>query len=161
MLAICASCSKEEPGGTATQAAAGQWLVNLDLVDANGEVVYTGAEFFGIGSFLSLTFNTQENVENKMYVSDLGNFWGYQVETILDPATLTFETADWVQNVSYDCKVKLHGKIMKQAATTPSGMPADSIVYYVNFDDDPYPATYGYDCYRISGFRYTGFVADE
>lgn len=63
------------------------------------------------------------------------------------------------------------GKILNDAATTPSGMPADSIVFYVEFDDDytevdedvfEYtPAVYGFAKYRISGYRYTGFALDD
>lgn len=65
------------------------------------------------------------------------------------------------------------GKILKGAATTPSGMPADSIVFYVEFDDDytqldeesdevEYtPTAFGFKNYRISGYRYTGFTNDD
>ena len=37
-----------------------------------------------------------------------------------------------------------------------SGMPADSIVYMVQFDDDEDGLTY-----KVSGFRRTGFPADD
>lgn len=40
-------------------------------------------------------------------------------------------------------------------ATTPSGMPADSIICYVSFSDNP-----GKE-YKLSGYRRTGFAADE
>ena len=50
---------------------------------------------------------------------------------------------------------------MLGAATTPSGMPADSIVFIVTFDDDDYPEAFGYYGYRVSGYRYTGFAADN
>jgi len=46
-------------------------------------------------------------------------------------------------------------------ATTPSGMPADSLVYYVSFSDDENPAAYGYAKYKVSGYRRTGFASDE
>ena len=40
-------------------------------------------------------------------------------------------------DVENACNITItDGKIMKGAATTPSGMPADSIVFYVEFDDD-------------------------
>lgn len=48
------------------------------------------------------------------------------------------------------------GKILEGAALTPSGMPADSIVYMIQFDDDPDGLTY-----KVSGFRRTGFPADD
>ena len=64
---------------------------------------------------------------------------------------------DFVENTSYDCGVRItEGKIMEGAATTPSGMPADSIVYMIQFDDDPNGLTY-----KVSGFRRTGFPNDD
>ena len=45
---------------------------------------------------------------------------------------------------------------MEGEATTPSGMPADSIVYMIQFDDDENQLIY-----KVSGFRRTGFPADD
>ena len=53
------------------------------------------------------------------------------------------------------------GKIIKGGAVTPSGSKADYIEFYVSFSDDSYPAAYGYKNYKVSGYRYTGFVDDE
>ena len=80
----------------------------------------------------------------------------------LDLNALTF-SGDKVTNVAIagETFTLTNGKILKGAATTPSGMPADSIVFEVKFSDDKYPATYGYDRYRVSGYRYTGLVNDE
>ena len=65
-------------------------------------------------------------------------------------------------DVENACNITISdGKILKDAATTPSGMPADSIVFYVEFDDDPYPGLYGYKNYRVSGYRYTGLANDD
>ena len=36
---VFTSCEKDEIGGTATEALAGEWYVRLDCVDANGNVV--------------------------------------------------------------------------------------------------------------------------
>ena len=97
-----------------------------------------------------------------MYVSDLGNFWDYTVVVNADCNNLTFSSNGEVQNEAYDCKVNIEGgKMLPGAATTPSSMPADSLVYYVSFSDDEYPATYGYSKYKVSGYRRTGFAADE
>ena len=41
MAILCmtfASCEKDEVGGTATQALAGEWYVTVDAVDANNNV---------------------------------------------------------------------------------------------------------------------------
>lgn len=77
-------------------------------------------------------------------------------------------------DVKNACNITItDGKILKGAATTPSGMPADSIVFYVEFDDDytqldeesdkvEYtPTAFGFKNYRISGYRYTGFTNDD
>ena len=72
-------------------------------------------------------------------------------------ATRTFSTTGFVDNVTYESKVKItDGKILEGAALTPSGMPADSIVYMIQFDDDPDGLTY-----KVSGFSRTGFPADD
>ena len=76
---------------------------------------------------------------------------------MVDYNNRTFTTNDFIDNTSYDCKVKItDGKILEGAALTPSGMPADSIVYMIQFDDDPDGLTY-----KVSGFRRTGFPADD
>ena len=46
------ACEKDEIGGTATEELAGEWYVNVDLVDANNNVLWTGEEFFGLGKFI-------------------------------------------------------------------------------------------------------------
>ena len=64
--------------------------------------------------------------------------------------------------LAYDSKLTItNGKILPGAATTPSGMPADSIVFNVTFNDDTYPTDYGFDSYRVAGYRYTGFTKDN
>ena len=165
LMAICAimvSCEKEEIGGTATQSLAGEWYVTVDAVDEKGKLVYTGEEVFGMGQFHVNTYNTAANVPNEIWVDDLGNFWEFKVKASADVNNYTFNTPDSVANAYYDCKVLIEGgKILPGAATTPHGTAADSIVFYVSFDDDPYPAAYGYAKYKISGYRYTGLASDD
>lgn len=161
-VALLSSCDKDDIGGTATEAMAGEWWVTCTCVDEDGNTVYEDDEFFGLGSFTVLTYNTADNVADKIWVDDQGNFWEFQVKCDADQSTLTFSTDGEVANNYYDCNVEITGgKIMYGNATTPSGVAADSIVFYVKFDDDPYPYYYGFDSYKISGFRYTGFDADE
>ena len=103
------------------------------------------------------TYNTAANVPTEMWLEDGGNFWDYKVRVNVDYNARTFTTNDFVENTSYDCGVRItEGKIMEGAATTPSGMPADSIVYMIQFDDDPNGLTY-----KVSGFRRTGFPNDD
>ncbi len=157
---LFASCEKDEIGGTATEALAGEWHVTVDAVDDAGNLVMSDP--FGLGKTMVITYNTVENVSNRMYVSDLGNFWDYTAVVNADCNALTFSSDGDVQNEAYDCLVNIEdGRMLPGAATTPSGMPADSIVYYVSFSDDNYPAAYGYSKYKVSGYRYTGFAADE
>ncbi len=160
LLMLCvgvmfASCEKDEIGGTATEALAGEWQLTVDLVDDAGNVLMTDP--YGMGVILGITYNTVDNVADKMYVSDLGNFWDYKVVVNCDCNALTFSTDGDTQNEAYDCMVNIeNGKMLPSAATTPSGMPADSLVYYVSFsDDDPGMR------YKVSGYRRTGFAADE
>lgn len=159
-VAMFTSCEKDEIGGTATEALAGEWQLTVDAVDDAGNVVIEDP--FGLGVTLGITYNTNENVADKMYVSDLGNFWDYTVVVNCDCNALTFSSGGDVQNEAYDCKVNIEdGKMLPGAATTPSGMPADSLIYYVSFSDDENPAAYGYTKYKVSGYRRTGFVSDE
>ncbi|MDD3789132.1 MAG: lipid-binding protein, partial [Petrimonas sp.] len=148
-------------GETDAEAMAGEWYVKADAVDANGEIVYKDEDLFGIGYFHLDTYNTASNSTTEMWVNDNGNFWDFKNKINVDLNTLTFSAPD-AQNESYDSKVTIeNGKILLGAAKTPSGMPADSIIFIAKFDDDPYPQRYGYYGYKISGFRFTGFAADN
>ena len=163
LMAVCAvmtSCEKEEIGGTATQALAGEWYVTADAVDKYGNVLEE--DFFGIGHFHVNTYNTAANVPNEIWVDDLGNFWEFKVKASADVNNCTFSTPDSVANAYYDCKVLIEGgKILPDAATTPHGTAADSIVFYVSFNDDTCPENFGFAKYRISGYRYTGLASDD
>lgn len=161
-LVFLPSCEKDEIGGTETEQMAGQWYVVADAIDANGNVVYTDDELFGIGHFHLDTYNLSSNSPTEMWIDDGGNFWDFKTKINVDLKSMTFSSTADSQNVSYDSKLTIKdGKILKGAATTPSGMPADSIVFTVSFDDDPYPSQLGYAAYRIAGYRYTGFAGDD
>jgi hypothetical protein len=169
--AFFTSCEKDEIGGTATQEIAGEWVVtNQQSVD---EYYYI---FGGQGQMPDevdienwewdfiydedyarvLTYNTAANLPTEMFVSDGGSFWDYTVKAKVDGTNFEVPETD---NLAYeDCKVTIiKGQILKGAATTPSGVPADSIVYYVKFSDDDYGFTYT----KVSGYRHTGFADDE
>lgn len=153
---LFSSCEKDEVGSTATEALAGEWYVTVDAADEAGNTV--AEDPFGLGHIFVLTYNTAADIPTEMYVSDEGNFWNYKVRVNSDVNNLTFSTNGDTQNEAYDCLVNIEdGRLLPQAATTPSGMPADSIVFYVSFSDD----TNGFIKYKVSGYRYTGFEADE
>ncbi len=166
LTTVFASCEKEEIGGTATQATAGQWYVTVDAADGNGNVVEGLEDMFSLGRVTMLTFNTAENNPKEMIVSDIGNFWDFKVKVATDQQTLTFQTNTKENNnlvPKYeDINVTItNGKIMPKAGRQNNGSPADSIVFYVSFSDDPYPAAYGYANYRVSGIRYSGLEEND
>ena len=165
-----ASCKKDPIGGTATEKLAGQWYVQVDGYDTEGDSVVK--EDFNDGRFILLTYNTAANEPNKLFVNDQGKFWDFIVRVECDVNKLTFGSPDSLQNESYDCKVALtNGKIVLGGATTPSGQKADYIQFDINFDDDDlsayglpgisYGDYYGFNVYRISGWRYTGLANDD
>ncbi|MGM9811196.1 MAG: lipid-binding protein [Paludibacteraceae bacterium] len=169
MLMLCAvllaSCEKEEIGGTAVESLSGQWYVHVDAIDLDGSV--WAEDPYGLGNILLLTYNTNANDADSLIVDDLAYFWEFKVTV---PCALSTGTFGWSSSEKsstnlvpdYGIQVPLwEGKILKGAATTPSGMPADSIVFNVLFEDDTNPADYGFSHYQIAGYRYTGLAADE
>jgi hypothetical protein len=160
------SCEKEEMGGTATEATAGQWYVTVDAADENGNLVEGLEDLFDLGRVVMLTYNTSANNPNEMIVDDIANFWKFKVKVACDQKGLTFQTNTTENNnlVSgyEDINVQISGgKILPQAGRQNNGSPADSIVFYVSFSDDEYPAQYGYKNYRVSGVRYSGLAEND
>ena len=160
------SCEKDEMGGTATEATAGQWYVTVDAADENGNLVEGYEDLFGIGRVIMLTYNTSSNNPNEMIVDDLLNFWEFKVKVSTDQKGLTFQTNTTENNnlVSgyEDINVQISGgKILPQAGHQNNGSPADSIVFYVSFSDDDYPEQLGYKNYRVSGIRYSGLKEND
>ena len=158
-------CEKvTDPGGTVLEKMAGDWWVQREVVDLTSGSSYEEYDNYGdsgAGTFLIYTFNTAANTGDELWISDDGNFWEFQVKVAVDHANMTFTTHP-TDTVSvwpgYDISVKiLEGKILEGAATTPSGMPADSIFFVASFEDDSNPGT----GYAFKGFRRTGFAADD
>ena len=162
------SCEKYPVDNTATVDLAGQWYVIYNCIDAQGNVI-EGFEDFNGGYSMALTFNTSSNTKDSIWVSDSKdmNLLGYQVKVPCNLENLTFGSENESLNVYGPSDVVgekaivKNGKILKGAAKTPSGMPADSIYFEVKLLDDYYAARYGYDAYQVTGYRYTGFAADE
>lgn len=164
LLAGFTSCEKEEMGGTATEATAGQWYVTVDAADENGNLVEGLEDLFGIGRVVMLTYNTSDNVSNEIIVDDNQEFWDFQVKCSADQQGLTFQTTTTETNNLRGDEINVQvtgGKIIPGAGRQNNGSPADSIVFYVSFSDDTYPAAYGYKNYRVSGVRYSGLVEND
>lgn len=160
------SCEKEEIGGTATEKTAGQWYVRVDGVDADGNVIDGFENFFSDDPVQIITYNTSANVGSEMIVDDLGEIWDFKVKVACDQAARTFQTtvADGETNNlrGDDITVKIWGgKILPGAGRQNNGSVADSIVFYVSFSDDPYPAQYGHSAYKVSGVRYSGLAEND
>lgn len=158
-LFLITSCKKDEIGGTLAKEMAGEWYVTADAVDSEGNIVYE--DFFGIGHFHLDSYNTSSNSMTQMWLDDNTNFWEFKMKVDINLDGKTFQITD-ADNAYYESKVTVtNGKILLGAATTPGGMPADSIIFNVTFDDDTYPEDYGFATYKIAGFRYTGLANDD
>lgn len=162
-LCCFSACEKDEIGGTATEKLAGDWYVTVTAVDAEGNEVFSDDELFGMGRIHMLTFNTAGNTADKLYLWDEGNFWNFKVQVPCNVAGGTFGSDTPLANESGDpIEVSVtDGKIMPKAGHQNNGSPADSIVFYVSFSDDGYPAAYGYDKYKVSGVRYSGLAEND
>ncbi len=174
----------EEPGGTSVEDIAGQWTVTFEqsIDEYNYLFGYStedpdllsktvseldGLEWgdlYGAGKVSVYSYNTAENTDDVMWFSDYAassddaSFWQYKVKVDVNYEASTFSCAS-TPNTSYDgCDVTvIGGEILKDAATTPRGAAADSIIAYVMFSDDGYGFTY----MKMSGYRYTGFDEDK
>lgn len=143
----------EKPGGTAIQDMCGNWEVIWYAVDANGETIdaWTDGTIY--------TYNKADNGTTQMWIDDQNTYWAFQFLVNIDHNARTFST----DSVDYDAAgsgkaaVK-NGKILLGAAKNLHGMPTDSIVFEIGFNDDPYPARYEFDHYRVEGIRYSGFT---
>src|SRR6478609_2007821 len=79
-LSSCVKESDDDAGGTATQAMAGEWWIQLGV---NNELVVP--TYFKI-----LTYNTAENVSTKMWIDDLEDLWPFKIKMDVNPADKTF-----------------------------------------------------------------------
>lgn len=135
-----------DPGGTATQAVAGEWWTTFTIA---------GDDVYGLGYQLITTSNLASNATNEFLIHDGAHTWDYKVKCPLNLDAKTFGGND-LQNLSYDILINLNnGKIIPGAATTTGGNVTDSIYFEVEFADDPGTI------YQVAGYRRTGFLEDE
>lgn len=57
--------------------------------------------------------------------------------------------------------VTINGKILPKAGKQNNGSPADSIVFFVVYKNDPWYPGDGYTKYKVSGVRYSGLVEND
>lgn len=180
VFALCFACAlfltgcddDTDPGGTSVQDMAGDWWVTYQnsvdeynyliegvgsMPDVNNIESWAWDYVYSDGHYRLNTYNTAKDIPTEMFVDD-ASYWGYKVITNVNYEAKTFECPATTSTAVDTIEVTiLGGKIMKDAATTPRGMPADSIVFYVQFSDDAYGFTYQ----KVSGFRRTGFPDDD
>ncbi|MBW8359375.1 MAG: hypothetical protein K0M63_06180 [Weeksellaceae bacterium] len=136
----------DDQGGTTTQDMAGDWYVKFTI---------DGQDVYNLGYTLLSTYNTAANNGQEMWIDDHANTWEYKVKTPINYGAKTFGGSN-LQNQSYDVTMNItEGKILKGAATTSGGNKSDSIVFKVEFADDPGTI------YTVGGYKRTGFAEDE
>ena len=173
------SCEKEEIGGTAVESMAGKWYVTMDAVDDAGNPIEGGEDYFGLGGpIILLTYNTAGNNPAEMWVDDLGQFnvgamynapypsYCIKAKVSVDQSSLTFRSADapnygdgWKDSDAMP--VTIDGKILLGAGRQKNGSPADSIVFFVSYKNDPWYPDDGYAKYKVSGIRYSGLEEND
>lgn len=170
------SCEKEEIGGTATESMAGQWYVDIDAVDDSGNPIDGGEHYFGFDEerFTILTYNTSSNSVSQMWIDDIGMcdlatyydyaaYPNYSFKCLMDidMNALTFKSSN-AENLSGSYSITIEdGKILKGAGKQKNGTPADSIVFYLKYTNDPWYPDDGYAKYKVSGIRYSGLVEND
>jgi len=177
------SCEKEEVGGTAIQSIAGQWYVDIDAVDDSGNPISGGEHYFGYDEerMTLLTYNTSSNSTSQMWIDDLGAFdlasyygyggypnYAFKCLVDIDLNALTFTSGNATNHASingyesaiYDITIE-EGKILKGAGRQKNGSPADSIVFYLKYTNDPWYPDDGYAKYKVSGIRYSGLAEND
>lgn len=138
------SCTEEaEVWDSSTLDHAGDWWVDHSL----GTTGYATATL--------QTFNTAADDGKEIWISYTSTSpKTYKVKCPINKENLTFGGAD-LANTLKAYKVTIQeGKIMKNAAHSPSGAVVDSIYYKVSFSDFPG------NVYEVKGIMKTGFEED-
>ena len=150
----CDPETDEKAGGTAVEKMAGRWVVTVDAVDEDGNVIDENL----LGKKIDLnTYNTAANDADKMWLDDAA-FYGVKMKVnITDYKNGKFEA---IPNTSYNPADDtagnvefLKGQVLYGQGKNLHGAPVDSICYTVKFDDDEDGLIY-----RVSGKRYSGFT---
>ena len=151
----CDPETDEKAGGTAVEKMAGHWVVTVDAVDEDGNVIDENL----LGKKIDLnTYNIAANEADKMWLDDGGNFYNVKMKVnVTDYKNGKFEA---IPNTSYNPADDtagnvefLKGQVLYGQGKNIHGAPVDSICYTVKFSDDDNALIY-----RISGKRYSGFT---
>ena len=133
----CDPETDEKAGGTAVEKMAGRWVVTVDAVDEDGNVIDENL----LGKKIDLnTYNTAANDADKMWLDDAA-FYGVKMKVnITDYKNGKFEATpntcynpsdDEAGNVEF-----LKGQVLYGQGKNIHGAPVDSICYTVKFSDE-------------------------
>lgn len=154
-LLVISACKKDEViGGTAVQDVSGEWWLQLEIVDQEGEVI----EPYNDEAYTSLsTYNTADNSATQMWFDDNQSYWSIKGKVNVNVTDKTF-SGDNVENQYYESKFTItNGKILVGAAIGPvSKAVTDSISFTATFDDD-----LDNYIYHFKGYRRTKFSGDD
>ena len=145
------ACQEEfEVGGTATEAMAGDWWVEMGISDGAG-----GFDGDSYGYYELSTYNTAADGTDEMWLTDKETFWAYKVKVAINIDDLTF-SVDQGEDVIWDDNTTItNGKITPDGTTTPSGITTDGIYFEVEWASDAGTVYVG------KGYRYSGFPEDD
>lgn len=143
----------EKPGGTNIEQMCGNWDVMWYAVDANGEILdeWTPGTIF--------TFNKADNSTTQMWIDDQNTYKKFKFLVDIDYNAKTFSATERDYDAAGSGKAVLtNGKILLGAGKNIHGVACDSIAFEISFDNDTYPAKYGFDHYLVTGVKYSGFT---
>ena len=148
----CDVMTDEPAGGTAVESLAGHWVVTLDVIDEEGNVLAENVA----GTRSMQTFNTAENDNDKMWMS----FMGDQFKISTNVSQGTFDCKDVYaysdeddDGNEYDVFITItDGKVIKNGGKNIHDKPVDAIEFKVKYSDDPE------SIYLVHGIRYQGFT---
>lgn len=148
VFTLTACDNDTEPGGTAVEKMAGDWVVSA--TDAAG----TQSDYFMV-----YTYNTAANVSTEMFIELDGDApFIYKAKIAVEYDARTFSMSAQTENTTSGTGAPAsmrisNGSVEEGAATTPSGKPADRISFTVELPDGT--------TYTVEGFRRTGFEEDN
>ena len=153
LLALSVSCEKFDPGQTATQNLAGNWMCTVYVPGEDGFEPYSGIEI--------VTCNTAANLPTEIWIDDSEAFWGTKCKVSASSPDFTFgaagvEVLDIYNEVG---QMIWDGKVTENGAKAPgTNTTVDKIEFFIAFSDDEEPYAYPY---YIVGYRRTGFPEDD
>ena len=159
---------------TSANSASEMWVDNLGIGNFSADYA---AYWKNYGFYPTYTIKTKVSIDQNALTfrsTESENFGeGYQwwrTDVKLDEKGDTIwseedptvpETVDVMFHEEKAMPVTIDGKILKGAGRQNNGSPADSIIFFVTYKDDPWFPNDGYTKYKVSGIRYSGLVEND